>query len=232
MEYNRTCPPLDDENYLLNPTFGDGCCTMGTILAFSVPPALSFSLCVGVYYCFRQRSSKWRCTITPGLFLVWVCCLISCLCIFFSTGFDGISVHTRYLETTAIVCDIKWEGYECNRGDTLTCYRLWIWLAYFRDNELVYALDRGFIYTNEAIIVAKVDFLNLTESLTIWYDPLLANVISIENEWTSGTQLGLLATTLTCFGLVITSLLMFYFELWPWIRQTPQQSPDLELVGM
>jgi len=72
----------------------------------------------------------------------------------------------------------------------------------------------------------------LTESLTIWYDPLLANVISIENEWTSGTQLGLLASTLTCFGLLITSFLMFYFELWPWIRHQAPEEPDLELVGM
>jgi hypothetical protein len=229
MDYNMTCPPLDDSNYMLNPSFGDGCCTLGTILAFSVPPALSISLCFGVFFCFRLDSSKWKCNITPGFFLVWVCCLVGFLCIFFSTAFDGISLHTRYIQTSGIVCDTKIEEYACHLVDSNNCYKLWIWLAYFRDNELAFALDRTYIYTSLDRITNKINLLNNSSTIPIWYDPLLQNVITIDFFWSRGTKLGLFSCGLALVGLAVVTFCMLYFEVRPWLFSIKQED-EVEMV--
>jgi len=226
MVQNLTCPIFDEDDYLLNPSLFDGCCTMGSILAFTIPPTICLALCVVVLYCFfiDSSSSKWKCTIIPGFFLVWSIMLVLFFSIFFATMFDGISLNMRYTETSGIICNMKMEEYSCQG----TCYQLNIWIAYLRDQELAFSLDRGIVFTTKDRIEAEMLKFEAEGTITIWYDPLLDNVISLEKTWSKSFQLGIIAASFSLVGWLICSGCLLYFQVIPWLKETYFEKKDRE----
>jgi len=217
-----SCLPLIDENYELSPELFSGCCTMGSILAVIIPVVLCVSLCPFVVFCFRVKEPKWKCSILPGFFLVWVLTLILFFAIFFGFAFDGVSVFTRYKSAHALLCGLEIQDFSCSRGDATKCYRLNVWLSYYKEDdeeqEVIYTHFQDFVSTSQDVVWKKYNRILGNDHLVLYYDPLLPNVVSLEHYWGKADKIALFSSGLALFGWLVDSAFLFYFYIYPTIK--------------
>lgn len=111
------------------------------------------------------------------------------------------------------------------------CFKLWLWIAYKRDEVVTYGLDRGSIYTYREEANKRMTEVSIG-LLRVFYDPLLDNVFTIDDNWDNQTVLGLLATCLCMIGWLVLTCLLLYNQVIPWVRECLEKriEHDIELM--